>query len=101
MGDLMFSPETRDLVIENGDFVIIDDPSVQNGAVIRDAHCFSLRLPIYGIGMQGMLNAPVNTINYEMNRWVSQVKTDGATKANFTVALVNGKATINNTISYD
>ena len=101
MGDLKFNPETRDLEIENGDFVIQSNPSVQNGAVIRDAHCFSLRFPIYGIGMQNMLNAPISSINFEMNRWVSQVKTDGATKANFTVSLVDGLATINNTISYD
>jgi hypothetical protein len=101
MGDFLFDPETRDLVIQNGDFVIQSDPSVQNGAIIRDAHCFSLRFPIYGIGMQTVINAPLSIVNFEMNRWVSQVKSDGVTKANFTAELVNGLAKVNNTVSYD
>jgi hypothetical protein len=100
MGDLKFNPETRDLVIENGDFVIEKNTSVQNGAIIRDAHCFSLRFPIYGIGLQRIINAPLQVINYEMNRWVTQVKNDGAKKATFTAEIVDKVAIINNSISY-
>jgi hypothetical protein len=100
MADLQFNPETRDLVIINGDFVIISDASVQNGAIIRDAHCFSTRYPIYGIGLQLVINAPLSTINFEMNRWVSQVKSDGATRANFKAELADKVAKISNTVSY-
>jgi hypothetical protein len=100
MGDLQFNAETRDLVIKNGDFVLETDPSVQNGAIIRDAHCFSIRYPIYGIGLQRLINANISTINYEMNRWIQQVKTDGAKKASFTASITNGVATVENSISY-
>ena len=100
MGDLLFDPAIRDLVIENGDFVFTDNPSVQNGAVIRDAHCFSINNPIFGIGLQRIINAPLATINFEMNRWKTQCKNDGATKATFTAAIVNSQATVNNDISY-
>ena len=101
MGDLKFDPETRDLVIQNGDFVLETNPSVQNGAIIRDAHCFSLRNPIYGIGLQRIINSPVPVINFEMNRWVTQVKADGATKASFTIELGADKvAIIANKVSY-
>lgn len=103
MGDLQFDPETRDAVILKGDFVFTNNPSVQNGAIIRDAHCFSLRFPIYGIGLQRIINSPVDRINFEMNRWITQVKTDGAKKANFTIDPIDGNkhVTIHNTVSYD
>lgn len=100
MGDLTFDSSKRDLVISNGDFVTQDNPSVQNGAIIRDAHCFSLRFPIFGIGLQRVISSTISTINFEMNRWVSQVKSDGATKADFTIELEDGQAKINNTVSY-
>ena len=100
MGDLQYNPQTRDLVITKGDFTMTDNPSVQNGAIIRDAHCFSLRFPVYGIGLQRVINAPLQVINYEMNRWVTQVKSDGAKKATFTAEIVNKTAIVNNTVSY-
>ena len=100
MNDLKFDPETRDIIIENGDFVLETNPSVQNGAIIRDAHCFSLRFPIFGIGLQRLMNAPIDIANREMNRWLTQVKSDGGTKANFTISEVNGLAKISNTVSY-
>ena len=101
MGDLQFDPKKRDLVITNGDFTYIPDPSVQNGAVIRDAHCFSLRFPTFGIGLQRIINSPIRVINYEMNRWKQQAKNDGAKKADFSIELTNGHARISNTVSYD
>jgi len=103
MGDLQFDPETRDAVITNGDFTFIANPSVQNGAIIRDAHCFSLRFPIFGIGLQRIINSPIDRINFEMNRWVQQVKQDGATKAIFIIEPIdiNKVAKIHNTVKYD
>jgi hypothetical protein len=103
MGDLQFDPATRDAIITNGDFTFIADPSVQNGAVIRDAHCFSLRFPIFGIGLQRIINSPIDKINFEMNRWVQQVKQDGASKATFTIEAIdiNKLVKIHNIVSYD
>lgn len=101
MGDLKFDPEKRDLVIENGDFVLESNTSVQNGAIIRDAHCFSVRFPIFGIGLQQLIHSPVSVANFEMNRWIAQVKSDGGTKANFTIDdLGGGLIQINNKVSY-
>ena len=42
MTDITFDPVARDLVIQNGDFVETTNPSVQNGAILRDAKCFSI-----------------------------------------------------------
>jgi|YelNatPaOPRAMG01_1025707.scaffolds.fasta_scaffold37442_3 hypothetical protein len=101
MNDLKFDPVARDLIIENGDFVIESNPSVQNGAIIRDAHCFSVRFPIFGIGLQRLINTPIGVANFEMNRWIAQVKSDGGTKANFTIDNIGeGLIQINNKVSY-
>jgi hypothetical protein len=100
MGDLYFNPETRDLIIKNGDFVITDNPSIQNGAIMRDAHCFSIYNPIYGIGLERVINSGISKVNYEMNRWKSQVKQDGATQANFDPSSENNIVNVDISISY-
>jgi len=102
MSDLQFDPQARDLVITGGDFTVIDNPSVQNGARILNAHTFSIRYPNYGIGLQRLINADLSTVNFEMNRWVTQVKNDGAKKANFTTSLdtITKHVTVNTTVSY-
>jgi hypothetical protein len=100
MGDLFFDPIARDLVITDGDFTFTDNPSIQNAEIMKDAHCFSILKPIFGIGLQRVMNAPVRVVNFEMNRWQQQVLQDGATKANFTITIVNNEPKIDITISY-
>ena len=100
MIDITFDPVARDLVIQNGDFVETTNPSVQNGAILRDAKCFSIQNPIYGIGLQGAINAPLSEINYLMGRWKQQVKADGALQASFTAQIINGQTTVNTQIAY-
>ncbi len=100
MTDILFDAEKREIVIENGDFKLTDNPSVQNGARIRDCKCVSLRFPTFGIGLPSLMNTDATRINFEMERWVKQVRDDGATKASFTINMVGGVANITNNVSY-
>ena len=88
MADFLFDPNTRDVVIKDGDFVLVDDPSEQNGGILRDAHCFSIYNPNYGIGLERVINSGVEKVNYEMNRWQSQIAADKGW-GNFKITEVN------------
>jgi hypothetical protein len=85
MTDFYFDINERDMVISNGDLALIDNCSVQNGSILKDSHVFSLRNPIWGIGLESTINAPLSKVNYEMSRWKDQAKKDGATKAAYIV----------------
>jgi hypothetical protein len=83
--DIYFDINIRDVVMQGGDIALIQNSSVQNGSVLKEAHCFSPKNPIWGIGLESTLNAPVQKANYEMGRWADQAKKDGAKKAKYTV----------------
>ena len=100
MTDLLFDPVTRDLVIKDGDFVVTDNPSIQNGEVMKNAHAFSTRNPIYGIGLERVINSGLSTVNFEMNRWQAQCLQDKATKASFKASQNNNITDIEIQISY-
>ena len=76
--DLLWDVNLRDLAIQNGDFVLTDNPSVQNASILKEARAFSPNNPTFGIGLMESINSPVSVLAYEMNRWISQVKSDGA-----------------------
>lgn len=100
MIDLEFDINTRDLRIENGDFVMTSNPSVQNGSILKEARCVSPLNAVYGIGLMESINSPVSVLVYEMNRWISQVKKDGAKIARFDVTNKNKVSKIDIEISY-
>ena len=100
MIDLQFDPVLRDIVISNGDFMETPNASMQNGAIIRDAKCFSILNPVFGVGLQGAINAPLADVNYLMGRWKKQVKSDGASQASFTAQIIDNVTTINTQIAY-
>jgi hypothetical protein len=83
--DLFFDINTRDLSIENGDFVMTDNPSVQNASILKEARCFSPNNPTFGVGLMESINSPVSVLNYEMSRWADQVKKDGAQIAKYQI----------------
>jgi hypothetical protein len=100
MGDLLFDPVTRDLVIKDGDFVLTTDPSIQNGSIMRDAHCFSIQKPIFGIGLERVINSDLSVVNYEMNRWQQQCIQDGASQVNFKAYMVDKQANVDISVKY-
>lgn len=100
--DLQFNINTRDLDIYLGDIALTNNTSVQNGSILKEAHCFDPINPFWGIGLYNVLNSPVALCNHEMNRWKSQAIQDGATKAAFTLSNIDGKTTdIEILISYE
>jgi hypothetical protein len=102
MTDLSFNINNRELVIQNGDFVITKDSSMQNGLIIRDAKCVNVYTPILGIGFNP-INSQAGSINFELNRWKQQCINDGAKSAEFNAkinGIPNATANIDYYISY-
>jgi len=77
MKDFSYNIETQDWDMDNGEFVITDEVSEQNGGIILIARAFNSRNPILGIGINQVRGGSVIQANYEMNRWVQQVRGDG------------------------
>jgi len=85
--DLKFDIVEREVVLENGDFVIESNPSQQNGAIMlysKNGFCLN---PAIGIGIEGVKGAPVNMVAFEMNRWKKQCLLDSAKTANYTLEI--------------
>jgi hypothetical protein len=101
MGDLLFDPITREMVITDGDFTFTSNPSVQNAALILYARGFNLYQPTLGVGLEDVINSHPQDVNFTMNRWKKQMIDDGATKANFKLTIdTNNKVTIKTDVSY-
>jgi hypothetical protein len=99
MTDFYFDINLRDLVVSN-DLALIDNCSVQNGSILKEAHVFSLKNPIWGIGLESTINAPLSKVNYEMSRWGDQAKKDGAKKAKYTITNKDNVTDITIDIAY-
>ena len=82
MKDLAFDTTTRELMLSNGDFALTDNPSIQNGMIIKDCKGINILSPILGIGFNP-INAQANSIVFDLNRWKKQCKQDGAIVADF------------------
>jgi hypothetical protein len=85
MGDLKFDIVTREVVLENGDFVFESNPSQQNGALMlysKNGFCLN---PAIGIGIESVKGAPVSTVAFEMNRWKKQCLLDSAKDASYKI----------------
>ena len=99
--DLYFSINDRDLVVQNGDFELISECSVQNASILKEARVFDPLNPVYGIGLYDTLNANLGKMQQEMSRWQDQCKRDGATVAKFTLNNTNKVTDIEISVSYD
>lgn len=84
MLDILFDINARDCIMNNGDFTTTNNPSVQNGGLLLLARATNILNLIMGIGINQVRGGSVAQAAYEMNRWVSQVKTDGG-DASYTV----------------
>lgn len=101
MNDITFDIVNREIVLKNNDFEQTVNPSVQNGGILLYSRCANPVLPILGIGILEVINAGMSKVAYELNRWQSQAKDDGATIAGWKSNPVNGSADIITDISYE
>lgn len=96
MSDINFNAVTREVVLVDGDYSLTTNPSTQNAAIIQYSRAAINRFPLLGVGMEQIINSPDNVTAYEMNRWATQCKRDGAQLAKFT----NSNGVINTQINY-
>ena len=101
MTDIYFDINKRDVVIENGDFALIDNIAVQSGSILKEARVFDPLNPVFGIGLPDTINAPLSKMNYEMARWAEQAKKDGASKASFKITNSNEVTNIEILVDYE
>lgn len=101
MNDILFDVVTREMVMQNNDFAITSNPSIQNGGIIQYSRCSFLSTPMLGIGMEDLINSATVKTAYEMNRWQQQCKQDTATIAKWTATQTGQVIKINIQISYE
>ena len=83
--DFKFDILNMDMVIENGDFVIETNPSIQNSGLILETKNFNSLFPTLGIGIRGVINSKIDIVYAFLNKWNRQVISDGAKSANWTI----------------
>ena len=106
MQDIYFDITQRDIDLDStGDFVLTQDPSVQNGGIIQFSRCAFITNPMLGIGMESVVNTNSLKTSVEMNRWQNQAVNDGATIAQWSSNIIGGSGygtvNIKTQISYD
>ena len=107
MLDIMFDITTREIQMSDAlfsgdeDFLLQDNPSVQNGGILMYGRAFNLDFPMAGIGAEENINAPASKMAYEANRWQQMAKADGATIAKWTTEIVGlNQINIHQQVSY-
>jgi hypothetical protein len=101
MNDIQFDIVTREIVLRNNDFSLQSNPSVQNGGIALYSRADNLRFPMFGIGVEDMINADMTKVAFEMNRWQTMVSNDGAVIARWTAVPYQGNtAAISQEVSY-
>ena len=84
MQDIEFNTITREIEFENGDFKLTENPSIQNGGIIKDSTCANIYFPTIGIGInENLINSPIEKVDYLMKLWQQQCRQDGATAADY------------------
>lgn len=83
MTDLKFDVTTMEMVIEDGDFVLSNELSEQNGGILLYCKNFNIDYPVAGVGLGLSVNSSVSYQQNLLNLWKSQCITDGAKNANF------------------
>ena len=102
--DLNFDTVTREMVIVNGDFSLIENASVQKGNIIQYSAGAFVQTPALGVGMENIINAKMAKVSVEMNRWREQCLADSAQKADWNHELIDpieNVVQINTKIYYD
>ena len=89
MRDLQFDIINREVTLANGDFTLIDNPSVQNGGIIQFGQGFNNHFPTIGVGFNNIIGNNSNEVAYLMNLWQQQCKKDGAKIAEWSNIPVN------------
>jgi hypothetical protein len=101
MFDILFDITTREIVMNNNDFATTANPSVQNGGIALYSRCANLRFPMFGIGVEDLMNGDMTKAAYEMNRWQVMTKNDGADIARWSAAPFAGnQVAIQTEVSY-
>jgi hypothetical protein len=90
MQDIEFDLNAREIVLSQPlfsgqcDFSVTQNPSCQNGGSILYSRAANPLSPMVGIGIIEIIGGNASKAALEMNRWLSQVKGDGATLAKWT-----------------
>lgn len=103
MTDLKYDIATMELAIKDGDFVLNNSISEQNGSLMLYTKNCNLYFPMAGVGLgQQTMNSGIDTLAAELNRWQSQVKQDGAKNATWTPENdVDGNLVFKTTCDYE
>jgi hypothetical protein len=83
--DIKFDINKMEVIVENGDFAINTNVSEQNGAMIMYTKNMNLAFPGIGVGLIGILNSGLLTIQNYLNRWAAQVQQDGSKSATWKI----------------
>lgn len=102
MKDIGWSFSANDVLVIGGDFVVIEDSSIQNAALIllkRDTSIFSAE---FGVGLDHVYpNSTEAEVGAVVTAAEQQVLTDGATACSIAIENKgNGKFNVNMTASY-
>ena len=88
--------------MKDSDFKITKNPSIQNGGIMLYSHCSNLLNPVAGIGMQELIGGNMTKVAYELNRWQTMAKNDGASIARWAAAPYGGnEVAITTEVSYE
>jgi len=84
MNDIVWDVEQRDISFGPdglaGDFLLTTNPSTQNGGILLEARCMNILQCQFGIGFNSqVLGGNTAGAAFQMNRWVQQIFSDGAT----------------------
>lgn len=100
MTDLLFDITSRELVMNNNDLVITENPSVQCGGILLFSRCAFINNPMIGVGMEQTMGGSPANATFELNRWKQQAIADGATLATWNASYPNSKLTFVTNQSY-
>lgn len=107
MLDIQFDITTREILLsaplgsDSLDVITTDNPSVQNGGILLYARCPNVVYPMFGIGIEDIINTNSAAAAFEMNRWQQQTKLDGATIAKWSATTQGNAITIQQKVSYE
>lgn len=90
MKDIEFDVSTREMTIVDGDLTYTEDSSMQHAGIILDSKSDFLDSPMLGIGFTSVVGDDMSNVNYELNRWKEQTKSDGAKIASFQLSINAG-----------
>lgn len=85
MTDLKIDTQTFELAIVDGDFCYENNCSAQNGILFYITKNMSLLNPISGVGVLSTVNGKNRDLATLLDKWKSQVKSDGANRCTWTV----------------